>query len=212
MWPNGSVSVPIRSPQNWSSTGRVLGRAGVDRLLERGVDVLDIDHQADGGAAARLGPEMPHVGEFVGEHDEAVADLDLGMADLVAHRQPELLLRAERLLVEFDRRGRVVDDQIGRDAVIPFGNWLRPFSASLSESPAATPLSASIVTDAIQRLTDRLALAPIVANGPRMTVLDAPRITPEIVAEHGLSPTRNMTASSTRSAASRTWSSSASSR
>ena len=93
----------------------------------------------DVGPPRLFGPEMAHVGEFVGEHDDAVADLQLGMADAVAHRQPELLGRSERTLVELDRRIGVVDDQIGRDAVIAFGNGLRHV---ISPVPARAPFTA----------------------------------------------------------------------
>jgi hypothetical protein len=68
---------------------------------------------------------MTHVGKLVGEHDMAVADLHLGMSELVlAHRHPQHLDRAERLAVEPNRLGRAIDDQIGRNAVIAFGNMI----------------------------------------------------------------------------------------
>src|SRR5438132_13985172 len=62
----------------------------------------------------------------VGEHDDGVADPYLGMADLPSRRLvPEQLDGAERLRVEVERALGAVDDQVGRDAVVPLGNLLR---------------------------------------------------------------------------------------
>src|SRR5262249_24862067 len=55
---------------------------------------------------------------LVGQHDDRVADLDLGVADLAVgpgHAHP--LGRAEDAPVVVERPRRAVDDQVGRNAV-----------------------------------------------------------------------------------------------
>src|SRR5205085_9510641 len=75
--------------------GHLFGPAGVDRLLKSAIHVVGVDDQADAGPAARLGSEIVALGEFVVEHDPRVADLELGVPDLVAHRQPRNLRGAQ---------------------------------------------------------------------------------------------------------------------
>src|SRR5438445_10767067 len=62
---------------------------------------------------------------LVGEHDERVADLDLGVADPASGRgDAKLLGGSKRLLVELDGLRRVVGDQVGRRRVVAIGNRL----------------------------------------------------------------------------------------
>jgi hypothetical protein len=64
------------------------------------------------------------VGELVGDHDEAVADLDLGVADgvggIAGHAHP--LDGAEHVDVEVDGRVRITATEVGGDARVAGGN------------------------------------------------------------------------------------------
>ena len=46
-----------------------------------GIDVRDVDEEADGGAAERLRANDLHGGIFIGEHDDGIADFQLGVAN-----------------------------------------------------------------------------------------------------------------------------------
>src|SRR5262245_3353871 len=62
---------------------------------------------------------------LIGEHDLAVADLQLGVADAAVRlRHAHDFFRAEGLLVELDRVARALDAQVGRDRVVAVGNRL----------------------------------------------------------------------------------------
>ena len=100
-------------------------RASGDRLLRDGVDVLDVYVQADRRAPELLRRVRIVIRELVGEHDDCVADPDLGVPDLPIRRSvTEKLGGAERLLVELECALATVDDQIGRDTVVRVGNLL----------------------------------------------------------------------------------------
>ena len=74
-------------------------------------------------AADRLRRAEAHLRILVREHDQPAFDLDLGVADLAfraAHAHA--LGRAERFLVEVDRRRRAVDAEIRRHARIVVGD------------------------------------------------------------------------------------------
>ncbi len=57
---------------------------------------------------------------LVGQHDDGIADLDLGVPDPpVRGRDAHDLLGVEGALIEVDRAGGAVDDQVRGDRVIP---------------------------------------------------------------------------------------------
>src|SRR5437879_8242676 len=49
-------------------------RSGLHSLVENGIDIIDIDHQAHGRAAKRLRPFVAHFREFVREHNRRITD------------------------------------------------------------------------------------------------------------------------------------------
>src|SRR5690348_11925417 len=101
--------------------------AGRRRLARDRIHVRYVKMDRDRGAADRLRPDGAHVGEFIGEHDHGVANLDFRMTDLAARRaDAEFLLGAERLLVELDGVGRIGDTEIRRHTVIAGGNGSNP--------------------------------------------------------------------------------------
>src|ERR1700752_2652328 len=121
---------------------------GPDRAIEGGVHVGQVEVERGGGMADRRGRQAAHVRILLRQHDAGVADLDLGVHEpavraIDAHDLP----RAERALVEVDRRGPILDGQGRGHGVIALGNWLRhdgpPQSLSLSTSSrtAAADLS-----------------------------------------------------------------------
>src|SRR5213076_1662911 len=100
-----------------------------------------VEVQAGRPHSGRLGcAEGRLVGGLLPQHDDRVADLDLGV-----HYPPARpghahdLLRGEPPLVEFDRLGPIADDQIRRDGLVAIGNRLHhdappPQSLSVSTS------------------------------------------------------------------------------
>ena len=102
-----------------------LGCARVERLPEDAVDVLDVYVQRDGCAAHRLGTDGAHLGMFVSEHDDRVADLELSMADSsVRPAHSHALLRSEHRAVELDRVACAVADQVWGHARVTLRNRL----------------------------------------------------------------------------------------
>jgi hypothetical protein len=97
------------------------GHAGGHRFLVQGIDILDVEIKAS--AAAVLRRDLSHLWHLIVEENRRVADADAGMDDLGAagHLKAPRLHRAERALIEVDRRGAVFDGNLRRDAVIPFG-------------------------------------------------------------------------------------------
>jgi hypothetical protein len=62
---------------------------------------------------------------LVGQHDHAVADFQLGMADLAPGRgEAQPLVRGECSFVEIDRGSRVGDDRVWRHAAVAAGDRL----------------------------------------------------------------------------------------
>ena len=61
---------------------------------------------------------------FVRQHDDGIADLHFGMADLPAMFEAEALLRTERTRVEIESLRGVLHCKVGRDCVKPLGNGL----------------------------------------------------------------------------------------
>src|SRR5262245_15797053 len=55
---------------------------GVERPLPGGVNILQVDKEADGTATIRLGSLATLLRHFVGQHDGRIAHADLGVHDL----------------------------------------------------------------------------------------------------------------------------------
>jgi hypothetical protein len=92
------------------------GGAVLEGSLEAGVDVLDVDHHRDRGAADLLGRLVAHVGEGVREHHHARTDLDFCVADLaVGAAHAHALGCAEDGPVEGDCGVGAVDAQVRDD-------------------------------------------------------------------------------------------------
>src|SRR5262245_22921192 len=116
------------------------------------------------------------LGEFVVEHEPRVADLKLGMPDLVAHRKPRNLLRSERLLVKVDRSCAVVDGEDQIEVSVPLGNWLGHCLAPMSLAPSdAAP---------ILPLPESLQTRPPCAGGASPTTLRPPHGSPGRPSHH----------------------------
>ena len=96
---------------------------GCDCLRIDRVDILDIDHQADGGPPKRLRALETHVGIFIREHDRRVPDLDLRVPDLASRsRHTEQFDRAKSFRVKLESGGRILHDQIRGNRVVPLWN------------------------------------------------------------------------------------------
>src|SRR5713226_8385426 len=99
-----------------------LGPRG-DRLADDGIDILDIEMDADRRAADGRGAECADLWMLVRQHHARIANADLGVTDLAARvLHPLALDRTESPHVEFERPGTARDDQVGRDRVIAVGN------------------------------------------------------------------------------------------
>src|ERR1035438_1472411 len=72
-----------------------------------------------------------HLRGLVGQHNPGVSDLHLGVHDPVSHGHTKEFLRAECLLVEINRGVGILENKIGSDRAISFGNWLDHFKALL---------------------------------------------------------------------------------
>src|SRR6478672_1358359 len=83
---------------------------------------------------------MAAFGPFIREHDDRVTDLDLRMPDLAAMLEPQDLGCGERLLVPVDCVRRVLDGEVGRDAVIAFRNGFGHCRAPCSNPPGRARL------------------------------------------------------------------------
>src|SRR5581483_4641547 len=109
-----TVKLVLHGPHDLGAGSRGLGG-------ER-IHVLNVQHEADGSAAERFGAAVAHLRELVGEHEWRVADFHFGVHDLAAGTaHAEQLGSPERLLVELNRVGCSVDDQIRGDCVIALG-------------------------------------------------------------------------------------------
>ena len=119
-----------------------LGTRG-QRGLDGCVHVLDVDHHAHRGATEGPRSARTHLGVFVGQHDHRVADDDLGVTYLTSRaRHPHLLGGAKDPLVEVQRLGRSVNDQIRSRTVITIWNRLHLGAAHvclLARRPSKTP-------------------------------------------------------------------------
>jgi hypothetical protein len=78
-----------------------------------------------GSAAHALRAAGVHLRVLVGEHDHRVADLELGVTDLaVGPSHSHSLGRPEHGLVEVNRCGAAVDDQVGSNARVAIRDWV----------------------------------------------------------------------------------------
>src|SRR5262249_15485563 len=99
--------------------------AGLHRAIEGLIDVFTVDHEARGRPVERLWRRAAPLRVLVAEHDDGVADANLGVHHLAVGRvHAHGLLGAEGLLVERNGLGRVADGQIRRDDVVALGNRL----------------------------------------------------------------------------------------
>src|SRR5262249_56862439 len=101
---------------------------GRDGLPENRVDVGHVEQDAHRRAAVVLWPASLDVGMLVGEHDDRVADLDLGMSDsLVGGGNAHDLRGVEGALVEVDGARGPFDDQVRCRAVVAVWNRRHPW-------------------------------------------------------------------------------------
>src|SRR2546423_14791600 len=78
-----------------------------------------------GSAAHGLRAAGAHLRVLVGEHDPRVAYLELGVTDLAAgSSHPHPLGCAEHRLVEVNRGGAAVDDEVGSYARVAIRDWV----------------------------------------------------------------------------------------
>src|SRR5215211_257675 len=100
-------------------------RAGIDGFLHGGVDVLRVDKEARADSSELLRRLGRRLRKRIGEHDQRVPDLDLGVGDFAVRAEhPAALLRAEGSLVELDRFRRVRDGEVRRDGAVTLWNRL----------------------------------------------------------------------------------------
>src|SRR5215472_16825246 len=130
------------------------GRAGSDGFFRHNIDIREIEVQPDRRAADRRRGERAHLGMLVGEHDEAVADFELGMADPAAGSvEFHAELGAEHLLVEINRRRAAAHNQIGGQARITirdrFYRGHRRLHLSLRDAGPDSALKAMAETGAL---------------------------------------------------------------
>src|SRR5438132_3507249 len=102
-------------------------RAGLHRPLERLVDVGHVDVQVTGGPAHRSRRPASHARLLIAQHEDGVADLELGVHEglAVGPGYAHQLLGAQGALVEVDRLGPVTDGERGGDRAEPVRDWLR---------------------------------------------------------------------------------------
>src|ERR1700722_5869526 len=115
-----------------------------DRLLENFVHLIDVYHQPHAGSAERLRATMAHFGMLIREHDDRIANLDLGVPyPPIRARHAHQLNGAECPLVEIDCVGAPFDNEIGGDRVVTVGNWLGGHNLLLSDAVELTSPSNS---------------------------------------------------------------------
>src|SRR6185369_10206352 len=101
-------------------------RAGTDGGRNHRIRIIDMKMDDEGARAIGVGRAEAHLGEFVREHERGIAEQQLRMPDTSARLgEAELLGRAERLLVEVDRRAGILDAQIGEELVDGHGGLPR---------------------------------------------------------------------------------------
>src|SRR5437867_2912816 len=101
------------------------GGTFLDGAVEDVIHVLDVNTDGHRRAAHGLGAAVFHVRELVGEHDQRVADLELGMADLAAGcAHAHALPRAEHGSIEVDRIARAIDGEVRCDFRVALGDRL----------------------------------------------------------------------------------------
>ena len=93
--------------------------AGGEGASGHGIHIIHIKKNAHRRAAQGHGAAGAALGEFVGEHDARIADLQFGVTDTaVGMRDAHQFLGAKGVFVEFDGAGRVGNDQVRRNAVV----------------------------------------------------------------------------------------------
>ena len=99
--------------------------SGSDRLIEDRVNVLDINHQADGRALQSRWAEGIHFRELIGQHDHGIADPNFGMHDLAAGAiHAHDFSRAECPLVTLQSLRGTGKNQVRRHRMVSIRNWL----------------------------------------------------------------------------------------
>src|SRR6267378_6457695 len=97
-----------------------------DSLREYCVHVLDVEKDAHRRPAKRLRTARVYLGGFVRKHDDRIAYLDFGVADLATRlRHAQQFLCTKRLLIELDCLRRTLDDQVRRRGVIAIRDRFR---------------------------------------------------------------------------------------
>ena len=118
-----TCAVPV-SPEHVGGRHHRPGASG-DGAREDGVHVLHVEHERHRGAVQGLRGGGPHLRGLVAQHDDRVADPDLGVHQLpVGPGHARQLLRAERLHVEGDGVGRAADGERGGDRSVCIRNRL----------------------------------------------------------------------------------------
>src|SRR5205814_5178358 len=93
-----------------------------DGFGELGVDIGNVEQQADRGAAERLRALVAHLDRLVREHYDALADLDFGVTDRAARAGKTHQFRGtEGFLVELQGARRTANDKVRGDAGISAG-------------------------------------------------------------------------------------------
>jgi hypothetical protein len=94
--------------------------------------------QQDGDRGAADGFRTPRLpfGELVGEHEDRIADPNLGVRDpAIGRGEPHDLGGAEGLLVKGDRPSGPLDDEIGSGGVVSGGDVAGAHGANMSREP-----------------------------------------------------------------------------
>src|SRR6266576_327455 len=98
-------------------------RPGGDRPRKDRIDVVDIEHQADGSSSQRLRTAI-HLWLFVRQHDGGIADFDFRMryAFAAGVRHAEQFGCPERFFIEINCCGGALDDEVWCYGVVALGN------------------------------------------------------------------------------------------
>ncbi len=133
MCPNGSWTMPYRSPQNWLRQREHRFRPGVCRLLPGGIHVRHVEREHHRSSAQRFRRAHALLGKCVGHHQVGIADLQVRVHDLAVGRGADRphYFRAEYVSVKFDCLGRSVHQQVRRDAVHSIRNWFHHLPSSV---------------------------------------------------------------------------------
>src|SRR5262245_14846628 len=87
-------------------------RTRVHGALNKGIDIFNVEHDADRCTAEGFWTAEVHFGIFIGHHDPRISDLDFSVGDLAVRLcKAHELLRAECFLIEFQSFGGAFDTQ-----------------------------------------------------------------------------------------------------